>query len=261
MPTRPFSQLFPDQWGLVRGIVIHDEMDVELARHGGLDLVQELAELGGTVPSVALADDPSDPQCRGRRTVMWCRAFCSRGSFGPAGRDASATSAGCGPALGFETFRPHIERWRAPAARRKGRRRRAPWPRSSDRSRAWTSPADAAGARRLARCVARSTPTGRWPSPYRGNSNGWRSRAAFQRPHDHGFDTAIVNGARRPRARLIVQPGHALLHKAPPPFAHRPPLQAQLGRHFLVLTAFRAGQHDPGSQSQACAVFRRIVSD
>lgn len=62
MPTRPFSQLFPDQWGLVRGIVIHDEMDVELARHGGLDLVQELAELGGTVPSVALADDPSDPQ-------------------------------------------------------------------------------------------------------------------------------------------------------------------------------------------------------
>ncbi|WP_158237660.1 hypothetical protein [Bradyrhizobium forestalis] len=34
-------------------------MDVELARHSGLDLVQELAELGGAVPSVPLVDNPS----------------------------------------------------------------------------------------------------------------------------------------------------------------------------------------------------------
>lgn len=45
MPTRPFSQPFPDQRGLVRGVVMHGEMDVALARHG-LHLVQELAELG-----------------------------------------------------------------------------------------------------------------------------------------------------------------------------------------------------------------------
>jgi hypothetical protein len=38
------------------------------------------------------------------------------------------------------------------------------------------APSGAAGARRPARCVAPSTPTGRWPSPCRGNSNGWRSR-------------------------------------------------------------------------------------
>lgn len=75
-------------------------------------------------------------------------------------------------------------------------------------------------------------------------------RAVFQRPHDHGFDATIANGAQCSRARLIVQPGHALLHKALPPFAYRSPLQAQLGRHFLVLTAFRAGQHDPRSQNQ-----------
>ena len=48
MPTRPFSQPSSDQWGLVRDVVVHDEMDVEFARHGGLDLVEELAELGGS---------------------------------------------------------------------------------------------------------------------------------------------------------------------------------------------------------------------
>jgi hypothetical protein len=34
-------------------------MDIETTRHGGLDLVEKFAELGGTVPSVAPADDPS----------------------------------------------------------------------------------------------------------------------------------------------------------------------------------------------------------
>ena len=42
----------------MRGVIVHDEMDVEVARHGGLDLVEELAEFGGTVASIALADDP-----------------------------------------------------------------------------------------------------------------------------------------------------------------------------------------------------------
>ncbi len=65
MPTRSFGQPFPDQRRLVRCIVIHDEMDVELARHSGLDLVQELAELCGTVPSVALANNPSGRNVEG----------------------------------------------------------------------------------------------------------------------------------------------------------------------------------------------------
>ena len=40
---------------------------------------------------------------------MWCRASCSHGFFGPAGRDASATSADCGPAPGFGTSHPHTQ--------------------------------------------------------------------------------------------------------------------------------------------------------
>jgi len=50
--------------------------------------------------------------------------------------------------------------------------------------------------------------------------------AAFQRLHDHGFDPSIVNAARRPRTRLVVQTSHALLHKTPSPRAHRFPFQA-----------------------------------
>jgi hypothetical protein len=75
-------------------------------------------------------------------------------------------------------------------------------------------------------------------------------RATLQRPHDHGFDAGIVNRTWRPGARLVMQTVHAPLHKTPPPLAYRRPVQAQLGRNFLVLTAFCAGQYDPGSQSQ-----------
>src|SRR5581483_12312856 len=57
MPARPFGEPVADQRGLVRGVVVHDEMDIETARDGGLDLVEELAELGGTVAGKAFADD------------------------------------------------------------------------------------------------------------------------------------------------------------------------------------------------------------
>nr|WP_249734977.1 hypothetical protein [Bradyrhizobium sp. sGM-13] len=76
------------------------------------------------------------------------------------------------------------------------------------------------------------------------------SGAFLQRPHDHRFDASVVTRARRPGTRLVVQPGHAPLHKTTLPFAYRLRVQAQLGRHFLVLTALRAGQHNPSSQSQ-----------
>ena len=48
MPAGPFSQPSLDQRGLVRGVVVYDEMDVDFARHGGLDLVEELEEFGST---------------------------------------------------------------------------------------------------------------------------------------------------------------------------------------------------------------------
>ena len=57
VPARPFGEPFADQRRLVGGVIVHDEMDVETAWDGSLDLVEELAELGGAVAAVALADD------------------------------------------------------------------------------------------------------------------------------------------------------------------------------------------------------------
>src|SRR5260364_34086 len=54
-----FGEPFPDNRRLMGGVVIHDEIDVEFARHGSFDLVDEPAELSSTVPSVAFANNPS----------------------------------------------------------------------------------------------------------------------------------------------------------------------------------------------------------
>lgn len=125
VPARPFSHPSSDQCG--RGVIVHDEMDVEFGRHSGLDLVEELTEFGSTVTSLALADGSSgrnvesgEQRCGAMSSVVMLR-------FGPAGRDASAawwlrSSARIG------TSHPRIERHRAPAGRCKGPRRRALWP-------------------------------------------------------------------------------------------------------------------------------------
>ena len=65
LPTRPFGQPSPDRRGLVRDAIVHDEMDVEFARYGSLDIVQKRVELGGVVAPVALANDPSGRNIEG----------------------------------------------------------------------------------------------------------------------------------------------------------------------------------------------------
>ena len=68
-----------------------------------------------------------------------------------------------------------------------------------------------AGARRPARCVAPSTPTGRWAfSPCRGNSNGVAFSGQLSNVLTHGFDAGVFNRTWRPGARLVMQPVHAL---------------------------------------------------
>src|SRR5437764_4618841 len=56
MPARPLRQPVADQRGFVRGIVVPDQMHVEIARHAGFDLVEELAELLCPMARIALAD-------------------------------------------------------------------------------------------------------------------------------------------------------------------------------------------------------------
>src|SRR3954452_2297215 len=59
MPARPAGEPVADQRGLVGGVVVHDEMDIEIIRHIGLDRVEKFAEFGGAMAREALADYPA----------------------------------------------------------------------------------------------------------------------------------------------------------------------------------------------------------
>src|SRR6266700_4236088 len=55
--------------GLVRAVVVHDDMNVEIGGHVALDLVKELAELRRAVPRHAFSDNGSGlyVECREQR--------------------------------------------------------------------------------------------------------------------------------------------------------------------------------------------------
>ena len=55
--ARPFGKPSFDRRRLVGGIIVHDQMHVEIDRYIGFDLVEEFAKLGSTVSGVAFADD------------------------------------------------------------------------------------------------------------------------------------------------------------------------------------------------------------
>lgn len=84
----------------MRGVIVHDEMDVEFARHSGLDLVEELTEFGSTVTSLALAD--GSPGRNVESGEQRCGAMSSVVML-PSGRLAETHRQhdGCGPAPGL----------------------------------------------------------------------------------------------------------------------------------------------------------------
>ena len=45
LPAWPLCQSVPDRFGLVRGVVVHHEMHIEVAGDVGLDLIKEFPEL------------------------------------------------------------------------------------------------------------------------------------------------------------------------------------------------------------------------
>jgi len=58
-----------DLRGLVGGVMVHDDMNVEFARNTGVDLFEEVKKLGCAVALVALADDEAggDVECSEER--------------------------------------------------------------------------------------------------------------------------------------------------------------------------------------------------
>ena len=57
MPARTPGEPVADRLRLVRRVVVHDDMDVEIGRNVGLDMIQELPELRAAMAPVALSDD------------------------------------------------------------------------------------------------------------------------------------------------------------------------------------------------------------
>lgn len=56
MEARALGQPIPDEGGLVRPVVVHDEMGVQRARDRRINRVEELAEFGRAMASMKLRD-------------------------------------------------------------------------------------------------------------------------------------------------------------------------------------------------------------
>ena len=104
MPARPLGQPVADQRGLVGGVVVHDQMHVEIAGDGCFDLVEEIAELAGAVARIALADDGAGGDVERGEQRRRAMALIVVASPRRPGQGASAASAGCGRAPGFAIF-------------------------------------------------------------------------------------------------------------------------------------------------------------
>ena len=59
MPARTFGEPVADQLNLVRAVVVHDHMHIEIGRYIAFDLVEEFAELLRAMPGHAFADNGS----------------------------------------------------------------------------------------------------------------------------------------------------------------------------------------------------------
>ncbi len=73
MPSGPLGQPIADGLGFVGGIIVHDQMDIHVGRDVGFDLIQEFAELAGSVLGVAAADHGTGGDVEGRE--QRCRAM------------------------------------------------------------------------------------------------------------------------------------------------------------------------------------------
>ena len=69
VPVRALEQPVAHGRGLVGGVVVHDEMDVDIGRDICLDRIEEAAELSRPVPGEAFADHSAgdDVECREQR--------------------------------------------------------------------------------------------------------------------------------------------------------------------------------------------------
>ena len=73
--ARTFKQPGADGSGLVRAVVVHDQVNVEGWRHALIDRVEELAKLSAAVTPVAFSDDRTGLYVQSRKQRGGARAF------------------------------------------------------------------------------------------------------------------------------------------------------------------------------------------
>ena len=107
MPARTPGEPVADRLRLVGRIVVHDDVELEIGRNVGLDVIQELPELSAAVAPVALSDDRPGGDVEGGeqrgRAIALVVMSASLDLAGPQRQQ------GLGAIEGLGTSRPHRE--------------------------------------------------------------------------------------------------------------------------------------------------------
>ncbi len=239
-----------DRRGLVRGVVVADQMHVQFGGHGLVDRDEELLELGGTVFAVQLADHRAVGDVeRGEQTGD---AVADVVVGAPLGHARHHRQHGLGPVQCLDlTLLVHAQHHR-------------PFGRivvqANDihdllHEHRISGELECLGAMRLEAEIAPDPADGRLaqpgllrhrrPRPVRGVT-----RSLLQRRHDHLFDLVHRDRRRPARPVLIHQGVQTPGHETGTPFTRHRPMHPQPGRDLHIGQTLRAREHDPASQGQ-----------
>ena len=250
MAVGPRSQPVADSRGLVGSVVVHNQMDVQVGRHGRLNGVEELTELHGPMAGLALPNDLATLDIQGRKQgggataqIILCAPFHLARAQVPQG---------LGPIQGLDLRllvhaqhqRPlwgiEIEAHHVPHLLDEEGIGRQLEGLGAVRLQA-ERPPDAAD-----RAVAQPGPLRQGAgAPMRGIVGG-----GFQRDGQHLLYVVIGHRARPSAAGLIAQTVQSAGPEPGSPLAHGLVGNTQLGRHVDVAAPLGAGQDHARPQGQ-----------
>jgi hypothetical protein len=106
---------FQDLGMFVCGVIVDDDVDGLLARHSGVDDIEETDKLLMAMTLHALADHLAFENVEGGEQGCGAVAFVIVGHGVGAAPSSSASRAGCGRVPGFGSSHQPTARWRGPA--------------------------------------------------------------------------------------------------------------------------------------------------
>ena len=250
MPAGPLGEPIADQLGLVRSVIVHHRMDVEVSGDVALDFVEESAELLGAMTAHALADDGPDFDVeRGEERGGPVSCVVVRAPFGLAWphrqeRLGSIERLNLALFIDAENHRALGRRQIKPDdvaqflhEQGVGRELEAFRPM---RLQAEAAPDPMDRGRRMAHGFGHGpqAPVGR------------AFRPCLQRVAEGGGDLVVADLTRRAGTRLVVKPVQAVAREALAPNAYRVGANLELGRDFFVGQPARRDKNDARSNRQ-----------